>query len=94
MVNRDSQKNRNLKTNKMNPKMNGKNMPSYTENELAQEAWKEWYNLKYEKGGKKMENEQKQTLWGKVAAGKKFNWLGLLIEVVKVVIAFVSGTQI
>ena len=46
--------------------MNGKNMPSYTENELAQETWKEWYNLKNEKGGKKMEQEQKQTLWGKV----------------------------
>ena len=78
----------------MNPAIKGKNMPSYTENELAQEAWKEWYNLKNEKGGKKMEQEQKQTLWGKVAAGRKFNWLGLIIEVVKVVISFVSGTQI
>lgn len=25
---------------------------------------------------------------------KKFNWLGLLVEVVKAVIAFVAGTQV
>lgn len=26
--------------------------------------------------------------------GKKFNWLGLIIEVIKVVVSFVAGTQI
>lgn len=65
----------------------GKNMvsynslPCYTENEMRQEAYKQWYNLK---NGKEEKMSEK----------KKINWLGLVIEIVKAAVAFFAGTQV
>ena len=61
--------------------INGKNMASY--HRLPCYTENELLTIKDEKGGKTMEKEK-----------RKFNWLGLIIEIVKVAIAFIAGDAI
>lgn len=62
-------------------RIKGKNIPHYFSGVSYTEN--ELLTINNEKGGKTMEKEK-----------RKFNWLGLIIEIVKVALAFIAGDAI